>query len=238
MGELVLQRRRAPWRHGPESYHEITLNGQHLMSSLVNVSEIALATIGLEPLSDGRLDVVVGGLGLGYSAKAVLDDLRVASVVVIENLREVIDWHTRGLVPLGDVLTGDPRCKFVEGDFFGLMRTDAAELDPDEPQKKYHAILVDIDNSPTDLLHRDHGEFYYPDGMQRLVGHLHPGGVFALWSAEPSDEEFISALGEVFPQVESHAVKFHNPLCGSDELNTIYVARACMSSAESGHDPA
>ena len=134
MGELMLQRRRAPSMHGPESYYEITLNGQHLMSSLVNVSEIALATIGLEPLSDGPLDVVVGGLGLGYSAKAVLDDLRVASVVVIENLREVIDWHTRGLVPLGDVLTGDPRCKFVEGDFFGLMRTDAAELDPDEPE--------------------------------------------------------------------------------------------------------
>lgn len=225
MGELMLQRRRLPVVHGPESYYEITLNGQHLMSSLVNVSEIALATIGLEQLSDGPLDVVVGGLGLGYSAKAALDDPRVASVVVIENLPEVIGWHTRGLVPLGDALTDDPRCKFVEGDFFGLMRTDAARLDPDEPHKKYHAILVDIDHSPTDLLHRDHGRFYYPDGLQRLVGHLHPGGVFALWSADPSDEEFISALGEVFSQVESHAVHFHNPVCDSEELNTIYVAR-------------
>ncbi len=142
-----------------------------------------------------------------------------------EHLPEVIGWHARGLVPLGEALTGDPRCNFVEGDFFGLMRAEAPQLDPDEPQKKYHAILDDIDHSPTDLLHSDHGGFYYPEGLQRLTRHIHPGGVFALWSADPSDEDFISALGDVFVRVASHAVNFHNPLLDREVLNTIYVAR-------------
>jgi spermidine synthase len=226
MGELTLRRRRIPTMHDTESYFEVALNGQHLMSSLVNASEIALATIGLAPLGDGPLDVAVGGLGLGYSAKAALDDPRVASVAIVEHLPEVIGWHTGGLVPLGRGLTQDPKCKFVEGDFFGLMRSEAPELDPEAPGKKYHAILVDIDHSPSDLLHRDHGGFYYPEGLERLMRHLHPGGVFALWSAEDCEASFVAVLGEVFASAEPHAVTFYNPLMECDVLNTIYVARA------------
>jgi spermidine synthase len=173
--------------------------------------------------------VAVGGLGLGYTAKAALDDSRVASVVVIEHLPEVIDWHRRGLIPLGAALTSAPKCKFVEGDFFGLMRSEAPALDPEEPQKRYHAILVDIDHSPTDLLHRDHGGFYYPEGLRRLTRHLHGGGVFALWSAEPAEEAFVSGLAEVFVDVEAHPVHFHNPLLDCEVLNTIYVARTHRS---------
>lgn len=225
MGELMLRRRSLPSVPGAEMYYEIALNGQHLMSSLVNVSEIALATIGLQALGEGPFDVAVGGLGLGYTAKAVLDDPRVTSLLVIEHLPEVIAWHTGGLVPLGAVLTSDSKCKFVEGDFFGLMRSDAPALDPDQPQKKYHAILVDIDHSPADLLHRDHGGFYYPEGLQRLIRHLHCGGVFALWSAEPAEEAFVSGLGDVFAHAEAHAVTFFNPLLDCEVLNTIYVAR-------------
>lgn len=226
MGELTLRRRRAPSMAADESYYEVALNGQHLMSSLVTASEIALSNIGLESLGDGPLDVVVGGLGLGYSAKAALDDPRVSSMLVIEHLPEVIAWHTGGLVPLGTVLTADPRCRLVEGDFFALMRTQALALDPREPGRKYHAVLVDIDHSPTDLLHRSHGGFYYPEGLRRLVRHLHAGGVFALWSAESTDDEFVAALGEVFAEVHAHSVDFYNPLLSVEVRNTIYVARA------------
>lgn len=225
LGELTLRRRRPLNVRGANSYYEVALNDQHLMSSLVNASEIALATIGLEPLGDGPLDVVVGGLGLGYTAKAALDDPRVASLAVIEYLPEVIAWHTKGLVPLGDALTNDARCKFVEGDFFGLMHTEAEQLDADEPHRKYHAILVDIDHSPTDLLNRNHGGFYYPEGLRRLLRHLLPGGAFALWSAEAAETEFMDALAEVFAHVESHDVHFHNPLFDAQILNTVYVAR-------------
>lgn len=92
------------------------------MSSLFTASEIALARLGLAPLrDDGALDVVVGGLGLGYTAQAVLKHSAVRSLVVVEMLEAVIDWHREGLLPLGPELTADPRCRFVGG---GFLRDD------------------------------------------------------------------------------------------------------------------
>jgi spermidine synthase len=223
LGELTLRRRHSPSMEGAEIY-EVSINGQFLMSSLVNDSEIALTEIGLRALGPGPLDVVVGGLGLGYTAKAAIDDPRVQSVVVIEYLPEVIAWHTGSLVPLGRALTESPRCKFIEGDFFGLMRASTPHLDSQEPDKKYHAILVDIDHSPEALLHPDNGGFYSPEGLRRLTRHMHPSGVFALWSADPADEAFMATLGEAFARTETHEVKYYNALLDLEDVNTIYVA--------------
>ena len=83
------------------------------MSSLFTASEIALARLGLAELSGADLDVVVGGLGLGYTAKAVLEHEAVKSLVIVEALDAVIDWHERGVLPLGPALTADPRSRFV-----------------------------------------------------------------------------------------------------------------------------
>ena len=77
----------------------------------------------------GGLDVAVGGLGLGYTAQTVLEDPNVRSLVVVETLGEVIEWHERGLIPVGAALTSDSRCRFVHGDFFAMV--DASGLDPD-----------------------------------------------------------------------------------------------------------
>ena len=66
---------------------------------------------------------------------------------------------------------------------------------------------------------------YEPDGLRRLAAHLHPAGVFALWSNDPPDETFQAALGEVFATCEAHVVRFHNPLQNRDATNTVYVAR-------------
>ncbi len=87
--------------------HEIKLGDEYLMSSLFTVSEVELARLALARLEDRDLHVVVGGLGLGYTACAVLEDDRVSQVLVIEALEPVISWHQQGLVPLGPVLTGD-----------------------------------------------------------------------------------------------------------------------------------
>ena len=103
---------------------EIKLGEEHLMSSLFTASEIALARLGLAELSGPGLDVVVGGLGLGYTAQAVLESEAVASLLVIETLEPVIDWHRTGLLPLGPALTGDPRCRLIHGDFFALAASD------------------------------------------------------------------------------------------------------------------
>src|SRR5690606_16834478 len=116
IGVLSLRRRRE-LALGVDVF-EIKLGEDYLMSSLFTASEIALARLGLAALPGARLDVVVGGLGLGYTAQAVLDDQRVASLIVVEMLEAVIDWHRTGLLPLGPGLTSDPRCRFEQGDFF------------------------------------------------------------------------------------------------------------------------
>jgi spermidine synthase len=217
MGALSLRRRRQ-LSSGIDVY-EIKLGDEFLMSSLFTVAEIALARLGLAALERAELDVVVGGLGLGYTAQAVLEDSRVRSLVVVDALAEVIEWHERGLLPLGEQLTADPRCRFVHGDFFAMS---ASALDPQTPGRRFDAVLVDIDHSPTNLLHPRHAVLYQPEGLRRLAGHLRPGGVFALWSNDPPDQTFKAALASVFATSDAHVVTFDNPLQGRDASNTVY----------------
>ena len=99
---------------------EVKLGDAFLMSSMFHEVEVALADLGLASLDGGPFDVAVGGLGLGYTAVAALKHTTVRSLFVVDALDTVINWHRRGLVPLGSVLTGDPRCRFVHGDFFEL----------------------------------------------------------------------------------------------------------------------
>lgn len=222
MGEISLRRRRDP-ATGDDVY-EVKLGDEFLMSSLFTAGEIALARLGLAPLPRRELDVAVGGLGLGYTAQAALADPRVRTLTVIEALGEVIDWHRRGLVPLGDELASDPRCRLSQGDFFALAG-DPGGLDRAEPGRRFHAILLDVDHSPRHVLHPRHAALYEPEGLRGLAAHLHPEGVFALWSNDPPDERFISALTEVFAHAEAQVVAFDNPLQAGAATNTVYVAR-------------
>ncbi|WP_432133752.1 MULTISPECIES: spermidine synthase [unclassified Streptomyces] len=221
IGEISLRRRRDPV--SGEDVYEVKLGDEFLMSSLFTTGEVALAERGLAELPDTGLDVVVGGLGLGYTARAALDDPRVRSLTVIDALAEVIDWHQRGLVPLGTRLSADARCRLVHGDFFALA-ADPRGLDPTEPGRRFHAVLLDVDHSPRHVLHPRHAALYRPAGLRALAGHLHPGGVFALWSNDPPDETFTSALTEVFARAAAHVVEFDNPLQGGTSANTVYVA--------------
>jgi spermidine synthase len=100
---------------------EVRLGDESLMTSLFTASEIALARLGLAALDgDAPFDVVVGGLGLGYTANAVLESADAGSLIVVDALQPVIEWHEKGLLPLGAVLTEDARCRLVHGDFFAL----------------------------------------------------------------------------------------------------------------------
>jgi len=220
LGVISLRRRRDPLV-GRDVY-EVKLDDDFLMSSLFTAAETAVARLALADLSGAGLDVAVGGLGLGYTAQAVLEDPRVRSLVVVETLGEVIEWHQRGLIPLGTSLTSDSRCRLVQGDFFALV--EASGPDPATPGRRFHAIIVDIDHSPRHLLHPSHAGFYEPGGVRRLAEHLHPGGVFALWSNDPPDELYQAALAEVFAVVGAEIVSFHNPLQEREATNTVYVA--------------
>lgn len=214
---------------------EIKLGDEFLMSSLFTVSEIALARLGLAELNAdgcpaGGLDVVVGGLGLGYTAQAALEDQAVGSLIVVEALEAVIDWHRSGLLPLGPELTADPRCRFVRGDFFGLAASSDG-FDPDLPGRRFDAILVDIDHSPDFLLDPANAAFYQAEGLERLSRHLKPGGVFGLWSNDLPDPAFADCLGQVFPLVRAEPVTFHNPLQDRDFTQTVYLARVADGAA-------
>ena len=221
MGVLTLRRRRLP---GTEiDVYEIKLGDEFLMSSRFTAAEIELARLGLAALSRENLDVVVGGLGLGYTALATLENPGVRSLIVVDALAEVIEWHAQGLLPLGPQLTGDPRCRLVNDDFFA-MSASAQGFDPASPRRRFDAVLVDIDHSPSNLLDPRHAALYEPEGIARLAGHLKPGGVFALWSTDPPDAAFERVLADVFAVSDSHVVTFDNWRGDHDASNTVYVA--------------
>ncbi|MDF1609554.1 spermidine synthase [Hoeflea sp. YIM 152468] len=222
IGALVLRRRHEA-RLGVDIL-EIKLGEEHLMSDLFTASEIALAQLGLAACSGEGLDVVVGGLGLGYTARAVLDEPRTGSLIVVEYLEAVIDWHQTGLLPLGPDLTGDPRCRLVEGDFFAMAQ-NATGFDPGAPGRTFDAILLDIDHSPDALLDQRSTSFYQPEGLAKLARHLKPGGIFGLWSDERTDDAFTGRLAKVFAEAWAAPVTFHNPLQDRPFTQTVYLAR-------------
>jgi spermidine synthase len=221
MGVLSLRRRRLP---GTElDVYEIKLGDEYLMSSQFTAAEIELAKLGLAALAPRTaLDVVVGGLGLGYTAQAALENPGVGSLIVVDALAEVIEWHEQGLIPLGKQLTADPRCRLVNGDFFAMSHSREG-FDPAMPGRRFDAVLVDIDHSPTKFLHPRHAALYQPDGLQRLAAHLKPGGVFALWSNDPPDAAFERALAGGFATTSAHVVTFDNLRGDHEASNTVYV---------------
>lgn len=220
LGDLVL-RRRCVAMLGDLVVHEVTLAGDFLMTSMFHAVEDAVADLGLREWAGAPCDVVVGGLGLGYTAAAALAHANVRSLRVVELLAPVIGWHRRGLVPLGARLTADPRCELVQGDFFQLA-TDPAGF---AAGRRHHAVLLDIDHTPRDHLHSAHAGFYTTAGLRALAAHLLPAGVFAMWSDDPPDAEFLATLATVFAQVRAEVVTFPNPLLDRDSAGTVYVAR-------------
>jgi spermidine synthase len=195
--------------------YEVKLGDEYLMSSLFTVAEVELARLGLAAVrATEGLDVVVGGLGLGWTARAALEDPRVRSLQVVEAVEAVISWQVRGLLPGSAELVGDSRTVLTCADFFALAWGPG----------RCHAVLLDIDHTPHHLLDDGHEDFYTAAGLRQLAEKLHPGGVFALWSDDPPDEPFVAVLREVFATAEAHVVRFANHLTGSTSANTVYVA--------------
>lgn len=214
MGPISLRRR---WVSAIDAdVYEVLLGDEHLMSSLFTDGETHLATLGLEWARGEALRVLIGGLGLGYTARAALDDPRVREVEVVEVQEAVIDWQRQGLTPMGGALADDPRCRLTHADFFG--RFDGAT-------GSWDAILLDIDHSPSRWLAPEHADFYGEDSLRRMRAGLADGGVFGLWSDDPPDDGFLGRLESIFSQVDAPRVAFDNPLTGEPSHCTIYRAR-------------
>lgn len=124
-------------------------------------------------------------------------------------------------MPPGVRLVSDRRCRPVHGDFFAMVG-GAGGPDPEQPGRRFHAILPGVDHSPDRVPHPSHASLCRSAGA--LAEHLRPGGVFALWSDDSPDERFVSVLAEVFAGAEAHAVDFDNRLRREAAANTVHVA--------------
>ena len=224
LGDISLRRRSEPMLEDTIVY-EIKLGEEFLMSSLFTEAERRLATLALDTLEEAHPDVIVGGLGLGYTAASVLESPSVRSLTVVELLEPVIDWHRRGLVPNADKLVSDPRCRLVRGDFFALAAAPGTKFAQSSEAAPVHAVLLDIDHSPEHWLDAENRDFYTPAGLRGVAGKLHPGGVFGLWSNDRPDERFTRLLAEVFESAQPHEVRFANPYTGGESSSTVYLAR-------------
>lgn len=222
LGEISLRRRRIP-ALGNRDIYEVKLGEEFLMSSMFVEAEEALSTLGLAAVRGDKLKVVVGGLGLGYTAVAALKDERIAELLVVDALDTVIGWHRDELVPLGKILNADPRNRYVHGSFFDLATAPGTGFDPDSAGRKFDAILLDIDHSPTEFLNPANAGFYTTENLALMAEQLKAGGVFAMWSQNLPEESFEALLKTVFETVESHVISFYNPFLNGESTNSVYV---------------
>ncbi|MBL4781893.1 MAG: spermidine synthase [Porticoccaceae bacterium] len=227
LGDISLRRRSEP-RLNNELVYEVKLGDEFLMSSLFVEAEEQLASLALAALKrNGHREaheIVVGGLGLGYTAVEALKDPALKSMRVIDIMPAVISWHQKGLLPVGDILASDPRSTLDEGDFFKLATSSEAGFDSSEPERKVHAVLLDIDHSPSHWLNDANQSFYTEASLHSVADKICTGGIFALWSNELPDAQFSELLNRVFVDCEAHVVNFPNPYTGGESCNSVYVA--------------
>ena len=214
-GELVLRERRPD--EGGAPVLELRANGVFVMDSAETTSEVAMATAALELVTEPR-DVLVAGLGLGFTLQAVLTDPRVERCSVVEIEQAIVDWMRDGTIPHGQTILADERANVVVADIAAAL-AEAREA-------SYDLLLLDVDNGPGYLVHDGNAALYEKPflGLTRRV--LRPGGALAIWSAAeaPGLER---TLKEVYDEVEplSYAVD----LQGREETYWLYVSRPNMS---------
>ena len=202
LGLLCLRRRELLSEPG-RFVTEVTLNHEFLMSSLFTDSERALARLAIRMHAGRDLRVLVGGLGLGYTAREALSSDRVARVEVDELLPQVIDWFDRGLVPLASEFRREPRLMITQCDVYRRLA--------DLPLDRLDVILIDVDHSPDERLDEASGMFYTRSGLRAAKRHLREDGVLGVWSYAESSP-FADALHSVFGEVRVEPITHHNHL--------------------------
>ena len=169
-GEVVLRRR--------GTVTELVVDGVFAMDDVDTSTERALATETLARCAGDRLRVLVGGLGLGWTAATVLADPRVAAVDVAELQPALVGWAAEGLLPGLPVLPADR---------LTLSVVDVADALAGGPAR-WDAVLLDVDNGPAFLVHRTNAGLYSGAGLATALAALRPGGVLAIWSSDPAPE--------------------------------------------------
>ncbi|MFC7882395.1 spermidine synthase [Streptomyces sp. NPDC057376] len=193
-GEVVLR------RHG--ALLQIIANGCFLMDTSDGRSERRLVDAAAEALtvSGGRPapHLLIGGLGVGFSLAHAAADPRWGRIAVVERERAVIDWHRGGpLAELSAEALADPRAEVVESDLVRYVN---------ETSDTYDALCLDIDNGPGWTVTEDNDGLYAPAGLAGCARALRPGGVLAVWSAQPSPEFEETLRNAGFQQVRTEEI--------------------------------
>jgi len=186
-------------RRGDE--YSIMLGADELMNSRLSGSEKALATLAVERIPAGpRPQMLIGGLGMGFTLRAALAALgQGAQVTVAELVPAVIEWASGPLAQIFQGSLDDPRVTVRIADVSALIG---------EAESLYEAILLDVDNGPDGLTQTANDRLYDANGLAAARKALRPGGVLAIWSAAP-DPQFAKRLREGAFAVEEIAVRAH-----------------------------
>lgn len=216
LGTLCLRRRELLCEPGTK-VTEVTLNHEFLMSSYLTASERALSDTALQMhRGPDSLKVLVGGLGLGYTAHAALTSDRIQCCDVIEFLPQVAAWLTDGLIPLSSELNADARLNVINGDVYAHLVSPPTQL--------YDLILIDVDHSPDDNLGDGNLQFYTEQGLQLAKTHLTKDGILGVWSYAESSP-FVDALHQVFREVRVEQVTVFNNLINEEQTDWLFFGR-------------
>jgi spermidine synthase len=191
-GEVLLRRRDRPGG----AVHELIVNGVFAMDSAETSSERRLATFAA--VGGGRAPrVLVGGLGLGYTAAAVLDDPAVGATLVdvVELERHLVSWARAGLTPVLSRVAGDPRTRLHVADVSAVLRGAS------DPAGPWDAVLLDVDNGPDFLIHGTNAGLYARPTLEATHARLTAGGVLAIWCQGPAPA-LLETLGLIGPARE------------------------------------
>lgn len=213
-GEIVLRERRDS--DAPEqapAVLELRVNGVFVMDTLETSSEKGLATAALKQVENPR-NVVVGGLGLGFTMHEVLADQRVEKLVVVEIEDALVQWMRDGTVPHGPAYLADQRLSVMTAD----IRVAMAEATP----AAYDLVLLDIDNGPGFLVYAENEAVYQRTFLEQTRSALRPGGALVIWSAAES-ADLNQQMREVFGNVV--AIPYDVTLQSRDEHYWLYLSR-------------
>ena len=181
-----------------DGQHYLKIGGVQLMSTTASSSEQQMAELACATMP-ARPRILIGGLGFGYTLRRVLELCPPDAIVdVAELLQEVIDWNREFLTGVNGLLVDDPRVR--------IHTRDVGELIERVGKDRYHAILLDVDNSPDPLVQKGNARLYNRGGIARTKAALHPGGRVVFWSANP-DKDFAESLKRVFKNVECIGAK-------------------------------
>ena len=180
-----------------DGQHYLKIGGVQLMSTTASASEQTMAELACSDMPATKPRILIGGLGFGFTLRRVLELCPADAIVdVAELLQEVIDWNREHLQSVNGLLLDDPRVEIHRRDVHELL----------DGKQRYHAILLDVDNSPDPLVQKGNARLYNRGGLQRVKAALQPQGRVVYWSAN-RDKFFAEALGRVFKQVESVGAK-------------------------------